>query len=62
MILFFSLPDLIKADKSFDFLAIPGMGHSDGGVYGRKKKRDFFVKSLHGVDPPVRNIGELVVH
>jgi hypothetical protein len=53
---------LIKADKSFDFLAIPGMGHSDGGVYGRKKKRDFFVKSLHGVDPPVRNVGELVAH
>ena len=53
---------LIKADKSFDFLAVPGMGHSDGGVYGRKKKRDFFVKSLHGIDPPVRNTGELVVH
>lgn len=53
---------LIKADKSFEFLAIPGMGHSDGGVYGRKKKRDFFVKSLLGVDPPSRNIGELAVH
>jgi dipeptidyl aminopeptidase/acylaminoacyl peptidase len=53
---------LIKADKSFEFLAIPGMGHSDGGAYGRKKKRDFFVKSLLGVDPPVRNIGELAVH
>ena len=53
---------LIKADKSFEFLAIPGMGHSDGGAYGRKKKRDFFVKSLLGVDPPVRNTGELAVH
>jgi dipeptidyl aminopeptidase/acylaminoacyl peptidase len=53
---------LIKADKSFEFLAIPGMGHSDGGAYGRKKKRDFFVKSLLGVDPPARNIGELAVH
>jgi dipeptidyl aminopeptidase/acylaminoacyl peptidase len=50
---------LIKAGKEFDFLAIPGMGHSDGGPYGRKKKRDFFVKHLLGVDPPRRNIKEL---
>ncbi|MGN6494738.1 MAG: DPP IV N-terminal domain-containing protein [Agriterribacter sp.] len=49
---------LIKANKSFDFLAIPGMGHSDGGAYGKKKKRDFFVKKLLGVDPPDRNRGE----
>jgi dipeptidyl aminopeptidase/acylaminoacyl peptidase len=52
---------LIKAGKTFDFLAIPGMGHSDGGVYGRKKKRDFFVKSLLGVDPPDRNMKEIEV-
>lgn len=50
---------LIKAGKSFEFLAIPGMGHSDGGTYGRIKKRDFFVKSLLGVDPPDRNTNEL---
>ncbi|NTS40990.1 DPP IV N-terminal domain-containing protein [Flavisolibacter sp. BT320] len=50
---------LIKSGKSFDFLSIPGMGHSDGGPYGRKKKRDFFVKALLGVDPPSRNKGEL---
>ncbi|HEV8287254.1 MAG TPA: DPP IV N-terminal domain-containing protein [Chitinophagaceae bacterium] len=50
---------LIKAGKNFEFLAVPGMGHGDGGPYGRKKKRDFFVKSLLGVDPPKRNINEL---
>ncbi len=50
---------LIKARKTFDFLAVPGMGHSDGGPYGRAKKRDFFVKSLLGVDPPDRNTDEL---
>jgi dipeptidyl aminopeptidase/acylaminoacyl peptidase len=50
---------LIKAGKEFQFLAVPGMGHSDGGPYGRKKKRDFFVKSLLGVDAPKRNINEL---
>lgn len=51
---------LIKANKTFDFLTVPGMGHSDGGVYGRKKKKDFFVKHLLGVDPPDRNSGELL--
>ncbi len=49
---------LIKAKKTFDFLAVPGMGHSDGGPYGRVKKRDFFVKSLLGIDPPDRNSTE----
>lgn len=46
---------LIRAKKNFDFLPIPGLGHSDGGPYGRVKKRDFFVKHLLGVDPPERN-------
>jgi dipeptidyl aminopeptidase/acylaminoacyl peptidase len=46
---------LIKHDKFFDLLVVPGMGHSDGGPYGRKKKRDFFVRHLLGVDPPDRN-------
>ncbi len=45
----------IVADKYFEFLAIPGLGHSDGGAYGRKKRKDFFVKKLHGIDPPDRN-------
>jgi hypothetical protein len=35
------------------------MGHSDGGSYGRIKKRDFFVKHLLGVDIPARNAGIL---
>lgn len=50
---------LIKTGKSFDLLSIPGMGHSDGGVYGRMRKRDFFVKHLMGVQPPDRNAGEI---
>ncbi|UYQ94549.1 S9 family peptidase [Chitinophaga horti] len=52
---------LIKANKDFDFLAVPGMGHSDGGPYGRMKKRDFFVKHLMGVAPPAHNNGELPI-
>ncbi|HEV7378250.1 MAG TPA: DPP IV N-terminal domain-containing protein [Dyadobacter sp.] len=43
---------LIKANKTFDFLMVPGMGHSMGGDYGEHKRRDFFVKHLLGVEPP----------
>jgi dipeptidyl aminopeptidase/acylaminoacyl peptidase len=43
---------LIKAKKNFDFLFVPGMGHSLGGEYGERKRRDFFVKHLLGVEPP----------
>jgi Tol biopolymer transport system component/enterochelin esterase-like enzyme len=43
---------LVKANKNFDFLEIPGMGHSLGGDYGEHKRRDFFVKNLLGVNPP----------
>jgi dipeptidyl aminopeptidase/acylaminoacyl peptidase len=43
---------LIKAKKNFDFIMVPGMGHSMGGEYGERKRRDFFVKHLIGVDPP----------
>ncbi|MBB6498792.1 S9 family peptidase [Pedobacter cryoconitis] len=50
---------LIKHNKYFDLLTIPGMGHSDGGPYGRKKKRDFFVKHLLNTEPPARNTDEL---
>jgi len=50
---------LIKANKNFDLVTVPGMGHSDGGVFGKKKKRDFFVKTLLGVDAPDRNNDEL---
>lgn len=43
---------LIKAKKNFDFIMVPGMGHSMGGEYGERRRRDFFVKHLLGVDPP----------
>lgn len=43
---------LIKAKKDFDLLVLPGMGHSPGGEYGERRRRDFFVEHLMGVTPP----------
>lgn len=38
---------LIKADKDFELLFIPGAGHGAGGsTYGRRRTWDFFVRSL----------------
>jgi dipeptidyl aminopeptidase/acylaminoacyl peptidase len=43
---------LIKADKTFDLLVIPGGGHGMGGDYGERKLYDFFVHHLLGLEPP----------
>ena len=43
---------LIKADKTFDLLVIPGAGHGMGGDYGTRKLYDFFVHRLLGIEPP----------
>ena len=37
---------LIKADKDFEMLVMPGAGHTNGGAYGRKRMHDFFVRHL----------------
>jgi dipeptidyl aminopeptidase/acylaminoacyl peptidase len=46
---------LIKAGKDFEFLMVPGAGHGMGGAYGNPRLQDFFVRHLHGVEPPDRN-------
>ena len=46
---------LIKANKVFDLLVIPGANHTSGGPYGERKRDDFFVHHLLGVEPPDRN-------
>ena len=48
---------LIKADKVFDLLVIPGAGHGMGGAYGERKMYDFFVRNLLGAAPPEWNAG-----
>jgi hypothetical protein len=47
---------LIKSSRDFELLLIPGMGHSDGGLYGERRRRDFFVRHLLGVEPPDWNL------
>ncbi len=37
---------LIKADKNFDLLVIPGAGHGMGGAYGERRMHEFFVRHL----------------
>ncbi|MEX1011141.1 MAG: prolyl oligopeptidase family serine peptidase [Balneolaceae bacterium] len=43
---------LIRADKDFELLTIPGAGHTSGGSFGDRKRRDFFVQHLMGITPP----------
>ncbi|HEX5175959.1 MAG TPA: prolyl oligopeptidase family serine peptidase, partial [Chthoniobacteraceae bacterium] len=43
---------LIKANKDFDLLIVPGAGHGAGdSPYGRRRRDDFFVRHLLGVEP-----------
>ena len=48
---------LLKANKNFDYLMIPGAEHNAGrggeyADYGERKRFDFFVRHLLGQDPP----------
>jgi dipeptidyl aminopeptidase/acylaminoacyl peptidase len=49
---------LIKADKEFELLVLPGEKHTGGGTYGERRRRDFFVKNLLGLQPPDWNTME----
>lgn len=43
---------LIKANKPFELVVIPGAHHTMGEAYGDHKRYDFFVKHLMGTEPP----------
>lgn len=43
---------LIKHNKEFEFVMLPGERHTMGGPYGERKRRDFFVKHLLNMEPP----------
>ena len=43
---------LVKADKDFDLLIIPGAGHGAAeSPYGKRRRMDYFVRHLLGVEP-----------
>jgi dipeptidyl aminopeptidase/acylaminoacyl peptidase len=43
---------LIRADRDFEMLIIPGKGHGTAETeYGRRRRQDFFVRHLLGVEP-----------
>jgi len=43
---------LIRADKDFEMLVIPSAGHGAAeSSYGIRRRRDFFVRKLLGVEP-----------
>lgn len=46
---------LIKNNKDFELVVLPGVSHTLGGHYGEMKRRAFFVKHLKGIDYPNRN-------
>ena len=46
---------LIKAQKDFDLIAVPGGGHGAGGAYAQRRVQDFFMHHLQGIDPKNRN-------
>ena len=48
---------LIQSGKYFDLLVVPNGGHGAGGQYATRKRNDFFVQWLLGVQPPNWNSG-----
>ena len=43
---------LIKANKDFELVVLPGVHHTMGEQFGEHKRFDFFVKNLLHVNPP----------
>jgi dipeptidyl aminopeptidase/acylaminoacyl peptidase len=44
--------ELIKANKDFDLIIAPDRGHGLNEPYFIRRRWDYFVKHLMGVDPP----------
>jgi hypothetical protein len=43
---------LIRAGRSFELVVVPGANHGAGGAFSTRKRNDWFVKQLLGLDPP----------
>jgi dipeptidyl aminopeptidase/acylaminoacyl peptidase len=47
---------LIRAGKTFELVVVPGANHGAGGAFTTRKRNDWFVKQLLGLDPPNWNV------
>ena len=47
---------LVRENKDFEFVLIPGGGHGDGGRHGDRRRKDFFREHLLGIEPPDYNL------
>jgi dipeptidyl aminopeptidase/acylaminoacyl peptidase len=47
---------LIRAGKTFELVVVPGANHGAGGAFSARKRNDWFVKHLLGLDPPNWNV------
>jgi dipeptidyl aminopeptidase/acylaminoacyl peptidase len=47
---------LIRAGKTFELVVVPGANHGAGGAFSTRKRNDWFVKHLLGLDPPNWNV------
>ncbi|WP_297094596.1 S9 family peptidase [uncultured Draconibacterium sp.] len=43
---------LIKANKDFELVVLPGVNHTLGGTYGEQKRRDFFIRNFLKEETP----------
>jgi dipeptidyl aminopeptidase/acylaminoacyl peptidase len=43
---------LIRAGKTFELVVVPGANHGAGGAFSTRKRNDWFVKHLLGLEPP----------
>jgi dipeptidyl aminopeptidase/acylaminoacyl peptidase len=47
---------LVKASKEFELVVIPGADHGAGSPITARKRNDFFVRYLRGIEPPNWNM------
>jgi hypothetical protein len=50
---------LVQAGKEFELVVIPGANHGAGSPITVRKRNDFFVRYLRGIEPPNWNAAAL---
>ena len=49
---------LVKANKDFELVVLPGVRNTMGEYFGEQKRYDFFVRHLMGKNPPAWSEGK----